>query len=231
MKKGLILSVGLIFILIGLFIGFYPELSNYVNVKNQSYAVESYETYVAEVPKMETDKLFAEAQKFNDELFEIGNIRQAKIKSLNNEFTEYESLLNVYGDGILGAVKIPKIKVEYPIYHGTDRAELNVAVGHLEYTSLPLGTPNSHCAIAGHTALATAKIFTDLDQLEIGDEFFLTVLDKEFRYIVDNIQIVEPEEYDSLNIVEGKEYVTLITCTPPGVGNLRLLVRGERVIE
>ena len=92
-----------------------------------------------------------------------------------------------------------------------------------------MGTPNSHCAIAGHTALATAKIFTDLDQLEIGDEFFLTVLDKEFRYIVDNIQIVEPEEYDSLNIVEGKEYVTLITCTPPGVGNLRLFVRGERV--
>lgn len=234
MKKNLqlfaIISIGLVFILIGVLICFYPEISNYINQKNQSFAIKNYETYVAEIKEKDYTSEIELAQKYNDALFDIGNIRHAKVETLKGSdiFGKYNEILNVNKDGIIGVVKIPKIDVELPIYHGTEGPEVTVAVGHMPHTSFPIGTTNSHVGIAGHTAMANAKLFTDLDQLKIDDKFYISVLNQEFEYTVDDIRIVEPEEYDCLNIVEGKEYVTLITCTPTGVNSHRLLVRGYR---
>ena len=231
LKLCLIILIGILFIAVGLLITFYPEISNYFNTKNQSYAIQNYETYVAEIPVEEHIEEKNRADAYNEMLFEINNIRQAKVKYLNKEnlFESYFSILNPNNDGIMAIVDIPKINVVLPVYHDTDGPEVSVAVGHIPYTSLPTGKVNTHMAICGHTELATAKLFTDLDLLEIGDSFFLRVLQDKYEYCVDDIRIVEPDDYDCLNIVEGKEYVTLITCTPAGVGSHRLLVRGERV--
>ena len=142
---------------------------------------------------------------------------------------EYDSLLDVGGTGIMGYITIPRIGVELPIYHGTSDGVLQIAAGHLEGTSLPVGGASTHAVISAHRGLPSAKLFTNLDQLEVGDTFTITVLDRVLTYEVDKISIVLPTETDSLKVVDGKDYVTLMTCTPYGINTHRLLVRGRRI--
>ena len=142
---------------------------------------------------------------------------------------QYEGLLDVGQNGIMGYIEIPKIDVTLPVYHGTDEAVLQVAVGHLEWTSLPVGGESSHCVVSGHRGLPSAKLFTDLDKMELGDTFLLRVLDEVLTYEVDQILIVEPQETRELMITEGQDYCTLVTCTPYGINTHRILVRGHRI--
>lgn len=146
-----------------------------------------------------------------------------------NELEEYYSLLDVNGIGIMGVIRIPKIKVSLPIYHTTDEGVLQVGVGHFTGSSLPVGGESTHCILSGHRGLPSAKLFTDLDQIVEGDVFYLDVLGDTLAYQVDQIQVVLPEEVESLNVVPGEDYVTLITCTPYGVNTHRLLIRGTRI--
>lgn len=142
---------------------------------------------------------------------------------------EYESLLNADGSGIMGYINIPKIDVELPIYHGTDDAVLQTSIGHLSGTSLPVGGPSTHCVLSGHRGLPSAKLFTDLDQMKEGDTFTLTILNETLTYQVDQIRIVEPTDLSDLQIVDGQDLCTLVTCTPYGINTHRLLVRGHRI--
>lgn len=231
MKKNLICVISILFVLVGLIVTFYPEISDFVNRRNQSFVIKEYGEYVSKMPITEKDVEINRANAYNEELFKINDIRRAKAKFINGELDDYNSILNLHNDGVMGVLEIPKINVELAIYHGTEGPELSVGVGHMEYTSFPTGKINTHVAICGHTALATARLLTDLDQMKNGDSFFITVLGEKYKYKVDNVYIVEPEDLECLNIIEGKEYVSLITCTPPGVGTQRLIVRGERVVE
>ena len=147
----------------------------------------------------------------------------------DEELTKYESLLNVSGNGIIGYIEIPSINCSLPIYHGTDEAILQIAVGHIEGTSLPVGGSGTHCVLSGHRGLPSARLFTDLDKMVIGDTFLMRVLDETLTYEVDQIRIVLPYEMDDLEIEEGKDYCTLVTCTPYGINSHRLLVRGHRI--
>lgn len=143
----------------------------------------------------------------------------------------YDDILNVAGNGIIGYINIPRINVELPIKHGTSEAVLNVAVGHLEGTSLPVGGEGTHCVLSAHRGLPSAKLFTNLDKLTEGDTFTITILDRFLTYEVDQIRIVEPKEIGEVDMVEGKDYVTLLTCTPYGLNTHRLLVRGHRIVN
>ena len=147
----------------------------------------------------------------------------------DEERAQYESLLNVSGNGIIGYIEIPSINCSLPIYHGTDEAILQIAVGHIEGTSLPVGGSGTHCVLSGHRGLPSARLFTDLDKMVIGDTFLMRVLDETLTYEVDQIRIVLPYEMDDLEIEEGKDYCTLVTCTPYGINSHRLLVRGHRI--
>ena len=153
---------------------------------------------------------------------EISNIIKQQIKN-------YNSVLNLGGTGIMGYISIPKLQVELPIYHGTAEPVLQVAVGHLEGTSLPIGGIGNHSVLSAHSGLPRAKLFTDLNKMEIGDTFSITVLDRELTYQVDQILVVEPRDVEALYPVEGRDLCTLITCTPYGINSHRLLVRGQRV--
>lgn len=231
MKKRIMIAVFIMLFLVGMIITFYPEISDFINRRNQSFVIEEYGKYVSQMPIEEKDSELEKAHAYNLRLFDIGDIRRAKAKYAGGALKEYNSILNLHDDGVIGVLKIPKINVELAIYHGTEGPNLSVGIGHMEYTSFPTGELNTHTALCGHTALSTARLLTDLDQLKKGDEFFITIMGTKLKYVVDDIRIVEPNNFELLNIVEGKSYVTLITCTPPGVGTERLLVRGERVIE
>ena len=215
---------GLIF-LVGLAIFLYPSVSNYVNSKNQSRAITNYEEALAAVSEEDYSRFWKEARDYNEEL---------KSKPLNFKFSEeelakYNSILDPTGTGIIGYIEIENIGVNLPIYHGTEESVLQVGIGHLEGTSFPTGTKSTHAVLSGHRGLPSAKLFSDLDQMIVGDTFLLHVLDQTFAYQVDQINIVLPEETSDLAIVDDKEYVTLVTCTPYGVNTHRLLVRAKRV--
>lgn len=177
---------------------------------------------------MDKDKyreLWEAARQYNDSLFERGE----NFFLPEERRAEYESLLNVSNLGVMGYIEIPKLSVSLPIYHGTSDSVLQVAVGHLDWTSLPVGGESTHCVISGHRGLPSAKLFTDLDRMNVGDTFTLRILDEVLTYEVDRILIVLPEETEPLLIEEGKDYCTLVTCTPYAVNTHRLLVRGRRV--
>jgi sortase A len=142
---------------------------------------------------------------------------------------EYWELLNVAGNGIMGYIDIPSIKVQLPVYHGTSESILSIAIGHLEWTSLPTGGESTHCVVSGHRGLPSARLFTDLDKVTVGDIFLLNILDETLTYEVDQIKIVEPFDTSDLLITEGEDYVTLVTCTPYGINSHRMLVRGTRI--
>ena len=228
MKKktsDLITVILILVLLVGLSLLLYPTASDYWNSFHQSRAIAGYAEEVANLDTDRYDRLWADAIAYNAAL-----ARGEVAYTLTDEQrAEYESLLDVSGTGIMGYVEIPGIACSLPIYHGTDDAALQIAAGHLEWTSLPTGGANTHCVISGHRGLPSAKLFTDLDRLEEGDVFMLCVLDEVLTYQVDQILIVEPQDTTALQIVPGEDYCTLVTCTPYGINTHRLLVRGHRI--
>ena len=225
-KRDHFLTVLFILILFaGLSLLLYPSISNYWNSFHSTQAIANYTEEVADLDHQEYDDLWDAARKYNEELSRHGTAYR-----LTDEQTQqYETLLNVSGLGIMGSIEIPEIDVNLPIYHGTDESVLQVAVGHLEWSSLPIGGDGTHCVLSGHRGLPSVKLFTNLDQLEKGDTFLLRILDEVLTYEVDQILIVEPQETAALQIEHGKDYCTLITCTPYGINTHRLLVRGHRI--
>jgi len=192
---------------------------------HQSQAIANYAEAVAELDDTSYEQLWADAQRYNQTLLNKEN----RYMLTDEEWEEYEALLDVSGNGIIGYIEIPSIDCALPIYHGTDEAVLQIAIGHIAGTSLPVGGENTHCVLSGHRGLPSAKLFTNLDQLAEGDTFMLRVLDEILTYEVDQIRIVLPDELDELEIVEGEDYCTLVTCTPYGINTHRLLVRGHRI--
>ena len=210
--------------LVGLSVMLYPSVSDAVNRKHQSRAVASYAEEVEQLSDADYQTYFDAADAYNRQLNTTPN---AFYKP--DLVSGYAQTLDISGTGIMGYITIPKISVELPIYHGTDEGVLQVAAGHLEGSSLPVGGAGTHAVISAHRGLPSAKLFTNLDELEAGDTFTITVLDRTLTYEVDNISIVLPTETDSLKVSEGKDYITLMTCTPYGINTHRLLVRGHRV--
>lgn len=215
----------IVIFLVGLSLLLYPAFSDYWNSLHQSRAIAGYAEAVAGLNDDIYEQLWDEAVSYNRSLLEKTN----RYRMTEYEKEEYEALLNVSGNGIIGYIEIARIDCSLPIYHGTDDAVLQSAAGHLEGTSLPVGGESTHCVISGHRGLPSAKLFTDLDQLAVGDTFVLRILDEVLTYEVDQILIVEPHELEALEIEEGKDYCTLLTCTPYGINTHRLLVRGYRV--
>lgn len=224
-KRNWITPFLILILLAGLSLLLYPTVSDYWNSFHQSRAIASYAEDVAKLDTVQYDDLWKAAKKYNEALAK-GDINYV-LKDEQKE--KYESLLNVSGTGVMGYIEIPSINCSLPIYHGTDEAALQIAVGHLEWTSLPTGGESTHCVLSGHRGLPSAKLFTDLDRLVEGDIFVLRVLDEVLTYEVDQILIVEPEETEDLQIEKGKDYCTLVTCTPYGINTHRLLVRGHRI--
>lgn len=226
MKKGRLSTILLILVfLAGLSLLLYPTVSDYWNSFHQSKTIAKYAEAVANLDDSTYEKLWTDAEKYNEELLQ----KKVRYEMSAKERAEYENLLNVSDNGIIGYIEIPLIGCALPIYHGTNESVLQVAVGHIEGSSLPVGGIGTHCVISGHRGLPSAKLFTNLDKLSVGDEFILRVLDETLTYEVDQILIVEPHEMDSLGIEKDKDYCTLVTCTPYGVNTHRLLVRGHRV--
>ena len=226
MKKGAFSTIILILVfLAGLSLLLYPTVSDYWNSLHQSRAITEYAEQVAELDNDVYEQLWADAYSYNQTLLDKAD----RYEMTDEERAEYESLLNVSGNGIIGYIEISKIGCSLPIYHGTDEAVLQIAVGHIEGSSLPVGGESTHAVLSGHRGLPSAKLFTDLDKLATGDTFVLRILDETLTYEVDQILIVEPYEMNALEIEEGKDYCTLVTCTPYGINTHRLLVRGHRV--
>ena len=223
-KHGTTILLILVFV-VGLSLLLYPTFSDWWNSMHQSRAVASYVEQVATIDEDQYAELWESAWAFNRELTQ----RENRYALTEEQITRYEQLLNVGGTGVMGYVEIPEIQVTLPVYHGTDEAVLQIAVGHLEWTSLPVGGEGSHCVISGHRGLPSAKLFTDLDKLVVGDLFMFRVLDEVLTYEVDLILIVEPHEVQDLQVIVGKDLCTLVTCTPYGINSHRLLVRGHRV--
>ncbi len=216
--------IALIFI-VGLSLILYPSVSDWWNSMHQSRAVASYVQQVADMTAEEHEAMYQEAVAYNQKLANSAS----HYNLTEEEEQEYNSILDVTGTGIMGYIDIEKIDVKLPIYHGTDDTVLQIAIGHLAGTSLPVGGESTHCVVSGHSGLPSALLFTNLNKLVEGDTFTLTVLDRTLTYQVDQIRIVLPDELQDLAIEEGKDYCTLVTCTPYGVNTHRLLVRGHRI--
>ncbi len=209
---------------IGLSVLLYPSLSSYWNSLTQSEAIVDYEQILSNLKPEDYSQIFADAEEYNRKLAELAH-PLADYGSLAG----YDDLLNVSGIGMMGYVTIGKIGIELPLYHGTDDSVLSIAIGHLEGSSLPTGGESTHTVVSAHRGLPSARLFTDLDRMEVGDTFTVTVLDKVLTYEVDQIRIVPPSDTSLLAIEEGKDYCTLLTCTPYGINTDRLLVRGTRI--
>ena len=217
---------GLIFI-VGVAIFLYPSISNYINTKHQSRVVASYDEALANLTAEDYSSYWKAAKEFNERLVKA---QSSSFLTLDGELkAKYYDTLDPTGTGVIGTIEIENIGVRLPIYHGTEETVLQMGIGHLEGSSFPTGTTSTHCILSGHRGLPSAKLFTDLDQMIVGDTFLLHILDQTFAYQVDNISIVLPEDTGGLGIVDGEEYVTLVTCTPYGVNTHRLLVRAKRV--
>lgn len=210
--------------LVGISVLLYPAFSNYWNSKTQSRAIVNYESVLEHLKPEDYSAIFQDAYDYNDALREV----DFPLRDFEQVPGYYEAL-KVEGTSIIGYVKIDKIGVELPFYHGTSEQVLNRGVGHLEGSSLPVGGESTHSVLSAHRGLPSAKLFTDLDRLEMGDTFQITVLDQVLTYQVDQVKVITPREIDDLQIVEGKDYCTLFTCTPYGINTHRLLVRGIRI--
>lgn len=215
--------IALIF-LAGLGFLLYPTVSNLWNRAHQSRAIATYTKQVEKLDDSQNKEMLKAARKYNKSLLKKSN----HWKLSKKDKKKYESLLDVSGTGIMGYIEVPKIDCSLPIYHGTDEGALQIAIGHLEGSSLPVGGKSTHCVLSGHRGLPSARLFTDLDQMEEGDVFVLNVLGRKLAYEVDQIKVVLPDEMSDLEIVQGKDLCTLVTCTPYGINTHRLLVRGHR---
>lgn len=229
MKRKLVNLLILLLFLGGLSIFLYPSVSNYINEKNASRVISSYESIVDQMAEEDYSKELADARAYNGFLAGFPDLLGAALAEREREDSPYEALLNIGGNGIMAMIRIPSIQVNLPIYHGTDESVLQVAVGHYIGSSLPVGGPGTHAVLTGHRGLPSARLFTDLDRLEEGDIFYLKVLGEILEYQIDQIQVVLPQELDGLSIAEGEDYVTLVTCTPYGINSHRMLIRGTRI--
>lgn len=225
MKKHLSTIILILVFLTGLSLLLYPSVSDYWNSLHQSRAIASYANDVAALDGDTYEQMWEAARAYNSRLAE----KEKPLLMSAQETAEYETLLDVSGSGIMGYIEIPEIKVSLPVYHGVDEGVLQVAVGHIPGTSLPVGGTGTHSVLSGHRGLPSARLFTNLDQLREGDLFLLRVLDEVLTYEVDQILIVEPNDLEALQIEEGADYCTLVTCTPYGINTHRLLVRGHRI--
>ena len=220
-------KIGILLVLM-LFVGvcglLYPSVSQYWNSKTQTKAVENYREILESLKKEDYDAYFIEADKYNKDLSEL----RSPLTDYG-KLSGYNDILNVSENGVMGYVSIPKLGIDLPVYHGISAEVLNVACGHMEGTSLPVGGESTHSVLSAHRGLPHAKLFTDLDKMEVGDTFILTVLDKILTYQVDQITVVRPNEIDGVRIVQGEDLCTLLTCTPYGINTHRLLVRGTRI--
>lgn len=210
---------------IGALLLLYPTISDFWNSFHQSRAIASYAEQVADLDENAYDRLWEDARIYNKTLGD----RMDRFVMAEEQKKAYAALLNIADNGVMGYIEIPKVRCNLPIYHGTDEAVLQVAIGHVPGSSLPVGGESTHCVLSGHRGLPSAKLFTNLDELETGDVFMLRVLDETLTYEVDQIRTVLPNELGDLAIVEGEDYCTLVTCTPYGINSHRLLVRGHRV--
>ena len=232
MKKRTTTIIFAILFLAGLSLLLYPFIANEWNNYRQKRLMSNYEEVVAEkeaAGEIDYEAEWEKARAYNDALLPCILPDSFAVAEASDEDEEYMSALNLAGDGIMGSVEIPKIDITLPIFHTTEEDVLEQAAGHLEGSSLPVGGESTHAVISAHRGLPSAALFTDLDKLEEGDHFLIHVLDDTLCYEVDQITVVEPEETDTLAVVEGEDLVTLLTCTPYGVNSHRLLVRGHRV--
>lgn len=221
MKKHLsTIIVALIFIC-GLSLFLYPTISNYYNQYLNKKLIGEYKQTFSEIKPEQSSKAMEEAKLYNE-----NKNNQSKLKELG---LTYESVLNVANNGIMGYIEIPKISVSLVIYHSIEEDVLQDGIGHVPESHLPIGGKSTHCVLAGHTGLPSAKLLTNIDHLKIGDRFYIHTLNEVLEYQIDDVSVVEPDEVSRLNVVSGKDYVTLVTCTPYGVNSHRLLVRGMRV--
>ena len=226
MKKGTGSTLFFILVLVvGLSLLLYPSFSDYWNSMHQSKAIATYSEQVAHLDKEDYSHIWEDAIGFNWDILTRDNVFALS----EEEYAEYLRQLNPSGNGIMGYIEIPSINCSLPVYHSVEETILQIAVGHVEWTSLPTGGASTHCVLSGHRGLPSAKLFTHLDRLREKDLFMLRILDELLTYEVDQILIVEPHEVDALLIEEGKDLCTLVTCTPYGVNSHRLLVRGHRV--
>lgn len=224
MKKQKGNRVLLLIFFVGFSVMLYPFFSNYWNSRVQTKAVASYEAQVQNMSETQYQNMFQAAEEYNQELKNIAHPFENY-----TQIPGYEDVLNITGTGIMGYITIDRIHVKLPIYHGTSEGVLQIGVGHLAGSSLPVGGPGTHTVLSAHRGLPSAKLFSDLDEMEKGDTFQITVLNRVLTYQVDQIHIVEPEDLDDLRADLQKDYCTLMTCTPYGINTHRLLVRGVRV--
>ncbi len=225
-KKSNVIStvVLIIILLVELSVMLYPTFSDWWNTRQQNHAIVNYQTAVSEMDDSEMKRILAEARAYNESLNQVYSPF-----SNYDEVEDYEDILDITRTGIMGYISIPVIDVELPIYHGTSSEVLNVAVGHLQGSSLPVGGADTHAVISAHRGLPSARLFTDLDKLVEGDTFTITVLDEVLTYEVEDIFILLPMELDKLEVISGGDYVTLMTCTPYGINMHRLLIRAHRI--
>lgn len=225
MKNKITTWILVLALLAGLSLLLYPSVSDYWNSLHASQAVATYAEDVKSIDKTQYDELLAAAHSYNESL----HTRTNDFYLTDEQQAAYDTLLNIGQTGIMGYIEIPVIKLSLPIYHGTSDSVLQIAVGHLDWTSLPVGGTGTHCVLSGHRGLPSAKLFTNLDQMKTGDTFVIRVLDEVLTYEVNQILIVEPNDTSALTVEAGKDLCTLVTCTPYGINSHRLLVRGHRV--
>ena len=225
MKKNLSTIILILVFLTGLSLLLYPSVSDYWNSFHQSRAIATYASDVAALADQTYEKLWEDAQAYNKRLLQ----REEPLRQTEKRMEEYERLLNVDATGVMGYIEIPELKVSLPVYHGVDEGVLQIAVGHIPGSSLPVGGKGTHCVLSGHRGLPSAKLFTNLDELREGDRFMLRVLDETLTYEVDQILVVTPDAVSSIHAEPDGDFVTLVTCTPYGINTHRLLVRGHRV--
>lgn len=224
MKKHITTILLILVLVVGLSLILYPTIADWWNSFHQSRAIADYDAILSEMKEEDYTHLFEAAMAYNEQL------RQLKFPLMYyDQVPGYDDLLDITGTGIMGYIDIPSIQVELPIYHGTSEGVLQIAAGHVEGSSLPTGGENTHCVISAHRGLPSARLFTDLDKMQIGDTFTLSVIDRILTYEVDQILTVLPHEVEPLYVQEGEDYCTLVTCTPYGINTHRLLVRGTRI--
>jgi len=225
LKKHLVTIILVLLFLTGVALLLYPTVSDYWNSFHQSRAIASYAEAVSNVDNAAYDEMMEEARRYNQRLYRDGRSWDMS----DEEREEYQKVLDVTGTGIMGYIEIQKINCFLPIYHGTSDSVLQIAIGHIEGSSLPVGGANTHSVLSGHRGLPSAKLFSDLDQIREGDTFVIRVLDEMLTYEVDQIRIVLPHELQDLELQDGKDLCTLVTCTPYGINTHRMLVRGHRI--
>ena len=225
-KNTIIIICFILVILLGAGAAAYPLIASINNEHTQSLVQTEYEEKLQQLDTSEIDAALAAAREYNKT---ISTVQIENIDKIKADLPPYEDLLNLANNGIMGYIEIPAINIDLPIYHGTTGAAMEKGAGHMEGTSLPVGGIGTHAVISAHSGMSSAKLFTDLDKLELGDMFFITVCNQKLAYEVDNIAVVEPTDIDLIRIDTQQDYVTLLTCTPYGVNTHRLLVRGHRV--